>query len=348
MLLKAVEYSNYYNAPCWSRDGRTIVVPSADGVTNVYTGDGLRLLKTLRRHDAPVYFADISADNKLVASASADSTVRIWNLATGKEIVALESFSNYPVCVKFSPTRELAGIIGGGSGGAVALRSWERVASIPMENAFGIGGLSFHPSLPLLAVKDNKSRRIYCYNIDYALLNRTSMRPDSRRYANAESGAAVMRAWGSRVSGLVLSGAGVQRTDSTHGRRVWTFDTQEVEVPNSGRQTREDVWEIRPGRRWQQELRRVIRSVRTVAVFIGPSGARPWQELEVESLLGEFARRRKPIIPVILEGRQGSPRLPAFLNAWHKVDMRRPEPRPVRATGLGHHGRERSDVAVGR
>jgi GTPase SAR1 family protein/uncharacterized Zn finger protein (UPF0148 family) len=89
-----------------------------------------------------------------------------------------------------------------------------------------------------------------------------------------------------------------------------------------------DVWEIPPGKRWQQELRRAIKSVKTVAVFIGPSGAGPWQELEVESLLGEFARRGKPIIPVILEGRQGSPRLPAFLNAWHKVDMRNPSPDP--------------------
>ena len=32
-----------------------------------------------------------------------------------------------------------------------------------------------------------------------------------------------------------------------------------------------DVWEIRPGVRWQKELRRVIRSVKTAAVFIGLS-----------------------------------------------------------------------------
>jgi GTPase SAR1 family protein len=90
-----------------------------------------------------------------------------------------------------------------------------------------------------------------------------------------------------------------------------------------------DVWEIPPGKRWQQELRRAIKSVKTVAVFIGPGGTGPWQELEVESLLGEFAKRGKPIIPVILEGRQGTPRLPAFLNAWHKVDMRNPNPDPL-------------------
>jgi len=89
-----------------------------------------------------------------------------------------------------------------------------------------------------------------------------------------------------------------------------------------------DIWEIRPGVRWQKELRDVIKSAKTAAVFIGASGAGPWQQLEVESLLGEFAKRDKPIIPVILEGRVGNPRLPAFLSLWHKVDMRNPSPDP--------------------
>lgn len=77
-------------------------------------------------------------------------------------------------------------------------------------------------------------------------------------------------------------------------------------------------------------------------MFIGPAGAGPWQELEVESLLGEFAKRDKPIIPVILEGRVGSPRLPAFLNSWHKVDMRTPSPDPFEQLVWGITG-ERPD-----
>jgi hypothetical protein len=104
-----------------------------------------------------------------------------------------------------------------------------------------------------------------------------------------------------------------------------------------------DVWEIPPGKRWQQELRRAIKSVKTVAVFIGPSGAGPWQELEVESLLGEFAKRGKPIIPVVLTGREGNPRLPPFLNAWHKVDMRNPDPDPFEQLVWGITGDRTSD-----
>ena len=48
----------------------------------------------------------------------------------------------------------------------------------------------------------------------------------------------------------------------------------------------------------------------------------------MESLLGQIAKRNRPIIPVILEGREGNPRMPAFLDVWHIVDMRQPDPDP--------------------
>jgi hypothetical protein len=89
-----------------------------------------------------------------------------------------------------------------------------------------------------------------------------------------------------------------------------------------------DVWEIRPGMFWQKELRKQLKSIKSAVVFIGPEGPGPWQELEAEALLGEIARRNRPIIPVILEGREGNPRLPAFLDMWHAVDMRQPDPDP--------------------
>src|SRR5437773_2270755 len=41
-----------------------------------------------------------------------------------------------------------------------------------------------------------------------------------------------------------------------------------------------DLWEIRPGTRWQKELQKHLKSISSAAVFIGASGAGPWQELE--------------------------------------------------------------------
>ena len=100
------------------------------------------------------------------------------------------------------------------------------------------------------------------------------------------------------------------------------------------------MWEIRPGTRWQPELRRRLKSIRTAAVLVGPHGQGPWQDMEVETLLQEFARRRRPIIPVVLHGRQGRPRLPAFLDLWQIVDMRQSQPDPFEQLVWGINGRK--------
>lgn len=103
-------------------------------------------------------------------------------------------------------------------------------------------------------------------------------------------------------------------------------------------------WETRPGTRWQKELTRQLRSIKSVAVFIGERGSGPWQELEVEAALEELAKRGRPIIPVILEGRRGSPRLPAFLNLLHRVDMRQPYPDPFEMLIFGITGQRPSSL----
>jgi len=105
-----------------------------------------------------------------------------------------------------------------------------------------------------------------------------------------------------------------------------------------------DTWEIRPGTRWQQELQKHIKSVSSAAVFIGPAGAGPWQDVEVEALLTEIANRRRPLIPVILEGRKGQPRLPSFLKIWHEVDMRQPDPDPFEQLVWGITGERKARV----
>jgi|HubBroStandDraft_1064217.scaffolds.fasta_scaffold03529_2 GTPase SAR1 family protein len=99
-----------------------------------------------------------------------------------------------------------------------------------------------------------------------------------------------------------------------------------------------DVWEIRPGTRWQQALQKQIKSIKSAAVFVGPKGPGPWQEVEVESLLTQLVKRKCPIIPVILEGRQGQPQLPLFLNNLHLVDMRKLDPDPFQQLVWGITG----------
>jgi hypothetical protein len=75
-------------------------------------------------------------------------------------------------------------------------------------------------------------------------------------------------------------------------------------------------------------------------VFVGAKGTGPWQELEVEALLTQIAQRGRPLIPVILDGRQGRPRFPPFLDLWHVVDMRESHPDPFEQLVWGITGRK--------
>ncbi|MBD2415501.1 caspase family protein, partial [Nostoc calcicola FACHB-3891] len=57
----------------------------------------------LEGHSNFVYSVAFSPDGKTIASASADNTVKLWNAATGKEIITLKGHSNYVYSVAFSP-----------------------------------------------------------------------------------------------------------------------------------------------------------------------------------------------------------------------------------------------------
>jgi len=144
-------------------------------------------------------------------------------------------------------------------------RDWECVSTASRTKAIGVGGLDFHPSQPFLAVKDlnqmgstdNRAPRIDCLKIDYALLGATELMPDSSRYVNAKVILLGDTGVGKSGLGLVLSGQPYQPTDSTHGRNVWTLDSQEVETPAGGKQTREILrWDLagQPGYRLIHQL----------------------------------------------------------------------------------------------
>lgn len=90
-----------------------------------------------------------------------------------------------------------------------------------------------------------------------------------------------------------------------------------------------DDWDLRPGLPWQEALESQIEQIKSAAVFVGGSGFSPWQNLELAALLREFASRRCPVIPVILEACANVPQLPPFLRGLQWVDFRRPNSEPL-------------------
>jgi GTPase SAR1 family protein len=90
-----------------------------------------------------------------------------------------------------------------------------------------------------------------------------------------------------------------------------------------------DEWELRPGVPWQRLLEQQIGQIKAAAVFVGKDGMGPWQRLELEAFLREFASRGCPVIPVLLSNSPKQPALPIFLRGMTWVDFRRQEPDPM-------------------
>src|SRR5262249_15942044 len=61
------------------------------------------VIHPLEGHDSPVNGVAFSPDGKLIATASNDKTVKVWDAATGKEKYTLTGHDGYVWQVAFSP-----------------------------------------------------------------------------------------------------------------------------------------------------------------------------------------------------------------------------------------------------
>src|SRR5271169_334634 len=118
-----------------------------------------------------------SADGTFLAASGTKGDVTVWSA---------EGHTSWVLAVRFSLNGDF---LASASDSEVRLwrcRDWAPVAIIPRQEFNGFGGLAFHPSRPLLAVKELKSRRVDCLRIDYSLLADIKAGPSARRYANAK------------------------------------------------------------------------------------------------------------------------------------------------------------------
>ena len=107
-----------------------------------------------------------------------------------------------------------------------------------------------------------------------------------------------------------------------------------------------DEWELRPGLSWQHSLEQRIEQVKTAAVFIGQSSFMPWQRMEIEAFLREFAKRGCPIIPVFLTTAITVPQLPIFLQGMTYVDFRLHDPNPMQQLLWGITGKKELSLST--
>jgi len=118
-------------------------------------------LRKSEGHGAPIYSLSFHPDGTRPASGSVDKTVRIWNVADGKELHKLDGHPDDVYAVAFSPDgKRLASVGCGGN-----LFVWDAAAAKPLWNqkvAPGVMtyGLAWSPDGKQIAVarsgSDNK------------------------------------------------------------------------------------------------------------------------------------------------------------------------------------------------
>ncbi len=95
-----------------SRDGRWAVLTPEDGGVEVVSLQRYASERVIEGHGvlSAIHYVDISHDSQLVATASSDCTVRIWNLLTGAMLAVLQHDSSVRTVAFFPEGSRLATI----------------------------------------------------------------------------------------------------------------------------------------------------------------------------------------------------------------------------------------------
>ncbi len=248
-----VERASGLVKPRWSADGEYLCIANAYTVRAFHVGQRALSwsLPCLGREPLDLFLS--AGAQELVAFASpAGAGIEIDSLAP----VVLEGHTKRVTCAKFSPDGDyLASMSEDNTVRIWRCADWQCVAVLPREDISRRGGLAFHPTEPLLAVKDGN--HVDIVRLIHQELDQAGATNTSRHYANAKVVLVGDTGVGKSGLGLVLSGQQFEPTESTHGRNVWTFEKSYATTPSGDVQTRETLlWDLagQPGYRMVHQL----------------------------------------------------------------------------------------------
>jgi len=263
-------HPSYVSSVAFDRQGSFLVCAVGFGspMVKLWETSSGKVLHTLTGHEGQVNSVAIDNEGLSVASSAGDKTIKLWAADTGQLIRTLEGHTNDVNCVAFIRDGQL--LASKGCGGDNTVRLWHSkngvcVAKIS-EPAVGriVPGLAFHPRLPLLATagsepgtpREQCDRVIHIWELDLAVLLGRVAEPTAH-YVNAKVVLVGDTGVGKTGLSLVLNSQPYKETDSTAGRHVWTFGSQEVSVGSNVTQTRETLlWDLagQPGYRVIHQL----------------------------------------------------------------------------------------------
>lgn len=213
-----------------SPNGKLLVTASFDETISSWKAADWTLSKVVDANFIKIWQLAWSPDGKQIAMGGQDSTVKIWDIEKGQIVNILEGHTGPVRGVSFSFDGKLLASKSSDSLRIWRCDTWESVAVLPqLGHPLTFASLAFHPKLPILA-NDSEDGQVSLLKLDTEiLLNESVARQSpakSTRYSNARVVLVGDTGVGKSGLALVLTGKPWDKTDSTHGRRVWVFDNQ--------------------------------------------------------------------------------------------------------------------------
>jgi WD40 repeat protein/class 3 adenylate cyclase len=252
----------------FNADGDVLASSSYDKTVRLWETASGKLLHSLAGHGHATSGLAFAPAGNLLVSSSYDRTAKLWAASSGQLIRTLEGHTDFLTDLSLSADQRLLATRSCGTDGSIGIwrtDTWDCIVHITgAATSNWPPGIAFHPSLPLLASvgsgldtpENERDCLIHIWNLDFDALLGNVAEP-STRYVNAKVVLVGDTGVGKSGLSLVLNNQPFEATESTPGRRVWTFNSRDAKIDDNVTQTRETLlWDLagQPGYRVIHQL----------------------------------------------------------------------------------------------
>jgi small GTP-binding protein len=247
-------------AVSWSLDGVRIASLVGDESVEVWEASTGNIISKYWCHsnlDSDVIW---SPNGRYLVACGMDGMIQIWDVLKPQQTPTqvLEGHTSPVESLSFSQDGRL--LASKSVDGAIFLwrtDSWATVMNIKGAGFYRAStDLAFHPSAPII-VSPTSDNVVRIWDLDVAGLLGLAEESLDIRYTNAKVVLVGDTGVGKTGLSLVLTGQPFIKTLSTHGRVIWPFDKQEVEMAAGHKEVRETLlWDLagQPGYRLIHQL----------------------------------------------------------------------------------------------